>query len=154
MAAWPDAAEPTFVNGLAQNVFSANTADWIRGEGWVQSTTTPTTTASSDRIHFDITRPKETATGLKVPMILEASPYYANLGPNSNWSVDLELGATPAARPFQPNFATKNTSPKIATTFEAPVAAARLRGHARGEPGHRVTPTAARPTARRTRTTR
>ena len=32
------AAEPTFVNGLAQNVFSANTADWIRGEGWVQST--------------------------------------------------------------------------------------------------------------------
>ena len=32
------AAEPTFVNGLAQNVFSANTADWIRGEGWVEST--------------------------------------------------------------------------------------------------------------------
>ena len=30
------AAEPTFVNGLAQNEFSANTADWIRGEGWVQ----------------------------------------------------------------------------------------------------------------------
>ena len=29
------AAEPTFVIGLAQNVFSANTADWIRGEGWV-----------------------------------------------------------------------------------------------------------------------
>jgi predicted acyl esterase len=113
------AAEPTFVNGLAQSVFSANTADWIRGEGWVQSTYDSDHDGKLDRIHFDITRPKETATGLKVPTIVEASPYYANLGPNSNWSVDLELGATPAARPFQPNFATKNTSPKIATTFEA-----------------------------------
>ena len=113
------AAEPTFVNGLAQNVFSTNTADWIRGEGWVQSTYDSDHDGKLDRIHFDITRPKETATGLKVPVILEASPYYANLGPNSNWSVDLEIGATPPTRPFQPNFATKNTSPKIATTFES-----------------------------------
>ena len=113
------AAEPTFVNGLAQNVFSTNTADWIRGEGWVQSTYDSDHDGKLDRIHFDITRPKETATGLKVPVILEASPYYANLGPNSNWSVDVELGATPPARPFQPNFTTKNTSPKIATTFES-----------------------------------
>ena len=113
------AAEPTFVNGLAQNVFSANTADWIRGEGWVQSTYDSDHDGKLDRIHFDITRPKETATGLKVPVILEASPYYANLGPNSNWSVDLEIGAQPPTRPFQPNFATKNTSPKIATTFES-----------------------------------
>ena len=113
------AAEPTFVNGLAQNVFSANTADWIRGEGWVQSTSDADHDGKLDRIHFDITRPKETASGLKVPTIMEASPYYANLGPNSNWSVDVELGAQPPARAFQPDFATKNTSPKIATTFEA-----------------------------------
>jgi hypothetical protein len=113
------AAEPTFVNGLAQNVFSTNTADWIRGEGWVQSTYDSDHDGKLDRIHFDITRPKETATGLKVPVILEASPYYANLGPNSNWSVDVELGATPPPRPFQPNFATKNTSPKVSTSFES-----------------------------------
>ena len=59
------AAEPTFVNGLAQNVFSANTADWIRGEGWVQSTYDSDHDGKLDRIHFDITRPKETATGLR-----------------------------------------------------------------------------------------
>ena len=75
------AAEPTFVNGLAQSVFTANTADWIRGEGWVQSNDDSDHDGKLDRIHFDVTRPKETATGLKVPTIMEASPYYANLGP-------------------------------------------------------------------------
>ena len=147
------AAEPTFVNGLSQNVFSANTADWIRGEGWVQSTYDSDHDGKPDRIHFDITRPKETASGLKVPVILEASPYYANLGPNSNWSVDLEIGATPPTRPFQPNFTTKNTSPKIRRRSRAPGsrAASRSCTPRTRAPG---TPTAARPTARRTRTTR
>ena len=28
----PAPAVPTFVNGLSQNVFSANTADWISGD--------------------------------------------------------------------------------------------------------------------------
>src|SRR5262245_52254065 len=119
VAAQANAAEPTFVNGLAQNVFSANTADWIRGEGWVQTNDDSDNDGKPDRIHFDITRPSETASGLRVPVILEASPYYARLGPNSNWSVDLEIGATPPARAAEPNFATTNTSPKIATTFEA-----------------------------------
>ncbi len=113
------AAEPTFVNGLSQSVFSTNTADWIRGEGWVQSTYDSDHDGKLDRIHFDVTRPKETASGLKVPTIMEASPYYANLGPNSNWSVDVEIGAQPPPRPFQPDFATKSTSPKITNTFEA-----------------------------------
>ncbi len=113
------AAEPTFVNGLAQNVFSANTADWIRGEGWVQSNYDSDHDGKLDRIHFDVTRPKESASGLKVPTIMEASPYFANLGPNSNWSVDVEIGSQPPARPFQPDFATKNTSPKVSTDFEA-----------------------------------
>ena len=71
-------------------------------------------------------------------MILEASPYYANLGPNSNWSVDLEIGAQPPTRPFQPNFATKNTQPEDRDDVRVGVAAARLRGHARREPGHRA----------------
>ena len=43
-------------------MFSANTADWIRGEGWVQSTYDSDHDGKLDRIHFDITRPKETAT--------------------------------------------------------------------------------------------
>jgi predicted acyl esterase len=112
------AAEPVFVNGLAQNVFSTSQADWIRGEGWVQSTFDSDFDGRPDRIHFDITRPKETGEGLKVPTVMEASPYYANLGPNSNWSVDVEIGATPPPRPFQPNFTTRNTSPKISSSFE------------------------------------
>lgn len=50
---------------------------------------------------------------------MEAGPYYASLGPNSNWPVDVKIGATPPPRPFQPDFATKNTSPKIETRFES-----------------------------------
>src|SRR5258705_12545479 len=80
-----NAAEPTFVNGLAQSVFSSDTRDWIRGEGWVQSNSDSDRDGKLDRIHFDVTRPQETASGLKVPTIMEASPYFANLGPNSNW---------------------------------------------------------------------
>jgi predicted acyl esterase len=113
------AAEPTFVNGLAQDVFSSNTEDWIRDEGWVQSTYDSDHDGKPDRIHFDVTRPKETGSGLKVPTIMEASPYFANLGPNSNWSVDVEIGATPPPRPFQPDFKTKDTSPNISDDFES-----------------------------------
>ncbi len=112
------AVEPTFKNGLAQSVFTTNTSLWIRGEGWVQSNYDSDHDGKLDRIHFDVTRPPETASGLKVPTIMEASPYFANLGPNSNWSVDLEIGAQPPQRPFQPNFTTKNTSPKISTDYE------------------------------------
>ena len=114
------ASTPTFVNGLAQNVFSSNQADWVRSEGWVVSGSDSDGDGKPDRIHFDVTRPKETATdGLKVPTIMEASPYFANLGPNSNWTVDLEIGQQPPTRIFQPDFATKNTSPKISTDYEA-----------------------------------
>ena len=131
------AAEPTFVNGLAQNVFSTNTADWIRGEGWVQSTYDSDHDGKLDRIHFDITRPKETASGLKVPVILEASPYYANLGPNSNWSVDVEIGAHAAGAAVPAELHHPQHEPEDRDDVRGGVAAARLRGHARREPRHR-----------------
>jgi len=140
------AAEPTFVNGLAQNVFSTNQADWIRGEGWVQSTFDSDFDGKPDRIHFDITRPKETGEGLKVPTIMEASPYYANLGPNSNWSVDVEIGRS------------SRTSPR-ATRARRSRTRSRTRGCRGGSRSSTprtpapATPMAAPPTAPRMRTT-
>jgi hypothetical protein len=117
----PAPAVPTFVNGLAQNVFSASTADWISGEVWVESSFDSDGDGKLDRMHADYTLPKETATdGLKVPVIYEDSPYYAGTAPNySNWNVNHELGAQPQERPFAPFWAARNTSPTISTIYEA-----------------------------------
>ena len=117
----PAPAVPTFVNGLSQNVFSTATADWISGEVWVESEFDSDGDGKKDRLHADYTLPKETATdGLKVPVIYEDSPYYANTAPNySNWNVDHELGATPPARPFAPFWTARTTSPTISTIYES-----------------------------------
>jgi predicted acyl esterase len=113
------AAEPTFKNGLAQAVFTTDTSKWISYDGWVQSNSDSDHDGKLDRIHFDVTRPPETDQGLKVPVVMEASPYYSALGPNSNWPVDVEIGAQPPQRPFQPDFTTRNTSPQISTSYES-----------------------------------
>src|SRR4051812_34310935 len=117
----PAPAVPTFVNGLAQNVFSSSSADWISGEVWVESDFDSDGDGKLDRLHADYTVPKETATdGLKVPVIYEDSPYYAGTAPKySNWVVDHELGAQPPAREFAPFFAGTQTSPTISSIYES-----------------------------------
>jgi predicted acyl esterase len=117
----PAGAVPTFVNGLAQNVFSPTRADWVTGEVWVQTTFDSDGDGKLDRVHADYTLPKETQTdGLKVPVIYEDSPYFAGTAnPYSNWVVDHELGASPPPRPLAPFFPGKNTSPNISDDFES-----------------------------------
>jgi predicted acyl esterase len=116
----PAPAVPTFVNGLSQNVFSANPADWINGEVWVQSTFDSDGDGELDRIHADYSLPRETETdGLKVPVVFEASPYYAGTGDASNWPVDHEVGFPPAARAPQQWFAGSFRSPTISTSHES-----------------------------------
>jgi X-Pro dipeptidyl-peptidase len=117
----PAPAVPTFVNGLAQNVFSTSTADWISGEVWVESSFDSDGDGKLDRLHADYTLPKETSTdGLKVPVIYEDSPYYGGTASvYKNWVVDHELGAQPPARPFANFFNGTNTSPTISTIYES-----------------------------------
>ena len=116
----PAPAVPTFVNGLSQNVFSANPADWVNGEVWVQSTFDSDGDGELDRIHADYSLPAETQSdGLKVPVVFEASPYYAGTGEASNWPVDHELGFPPAARAPQEWFAGSFRSPTISTSHES-----------------------------------
>jgi predicted acyl esterase len=117
----PAGAVPTFVDGLAQNVFSATRADWVTGEVWVQTSFDSDGDGKLDRVHADYTLPKETSTdGLKVPVIYEDSPYFAGTADTySNWVVDHELGASPPPRPLAPFFPGKNTSPNISDDFES-----------------------------------
>lgn len=114
-------AVPTFVNGLAQAVFSTDPADWHSGEVWVQTAFDSDRDGEPDRIHADFTAPGEVVTdGLRVPVVFEASPYYAGLAPEaSNWAVDHELGSPPASRPVTPFWTARNTSPTISTRYES-----------------------------------
>ncbi len=117
----PQPAVPTFVNGLAQAVFSTNPADWHSGEVWVQAPFDSDKDGRLDRIHTDFTAPGEVLTdGLKVPVVFEDSPYYAGTAPQySNWAVDHELGAPPGWRPATPFWVAGNTSPTISTRYES-----------------------------------
>jgi hypothetical protein len=146
------AAEPTFVHGLSQAVFSTNPADWYSGEVWVQAPFDTDNDGRLDRIHADFTAPKEVLTdGLNVPVIFEDSPYYAGTAPEySNWGVDHELGFPPSSRPRSPFWAAGNTSPTISTRYESTWVP---RGFAvvHAESPARATPTAARPPAAPTR---
>src|SRR6266536_4131920 len=120
-SAQPSPAVPTFVNGLAQAVFSTNPADWYSGEVWVQAPFDSDGDGKLDRIHADFTAPGEVITdGLKVPVIFEDSPYYAGTAPQySNWAVDHELGLPPVSRPATPFWTANNTSPTISTRYES-----------------------------------
>ncbi|GAA3103042.1 Xaa-Pro dipeptidyl-peptidase [Streptosporangium carneum] len=55
---------------------------------------------SPDRVAVDIMRPKETASGLKVPVIMESSPYYAGTNDVPNHVVDLD-GSDPAGMEYR-----------------------------------------------------
>ena len=101
-AAHAAGAVPTFVDGLSQNVFCPIPRNLdSRGEAWVESTVDGDYDGRPDRIHVDFTVPKETATdGLKVPVIVEESPYFAGLDPyDINWPVDHEIGNPPSSKP-------------------------------------------------------
>ncbi|MEV8374196.1 Xaa-Pro dipeptidyl-peptidase [Kribbella sp. NPDC056861] len=111
---------PTFVNGLAQDVFSTKPADWYSGEVWVQAPFDSDRDGKPDRIHADFTAPGEVLTdGLQVPVIFEDSPYYAGLNDAANWEVDHPLGQPPADRVATPFQAGSNTSPVISTVYES-----------------------------------
>ncbi|WP_343975631.1 Xaa-Pro dipeptidyl-peptidase [Kribbella koreensis] len=120
VAAQAQGVTPTFVNGLAQDVFSTNPADWYSGEVWVQTTFDSDRDGRPDRIHADFTAPGEVLTdGLKVPVIFEDSPYYAGLNDAANWGVDHPLGQPPASRIATPFQAGRETSPVISTIYES-----------------------------------
>jgi predicted acyl esterase len=106
----PD-VQPTFVNGLAQPVFSGNSADWVRGQVWVQTDFDSDGDGKPDRMHAEYSVPGEAvAEGLKVPAIYEDSPYFAGTARSySNWVVDHELGTRPDSRPFAPFWTAKDT---------------------------------------------
>lgn len=65
-------------DGVTQPVFSYK--DAIREHVYVESSVDSDGDGKKDRVNVDIIRPKETEHGLKVPVIMDESPYYDNAG--------------------------------------------------------------------------
>ncbi|MBO0322700.1 Xaa-Pro dipeptidyl-peptidase [Muricauda sp. CAU 1633] len=97
MAQMAEKIQPIFDNGEAQVVEAfADPENWIRHDLWVETTFDSDGDGKLDRMHVDVTRPKQTETeGLKLPVVYESSPYYAGtagLGDGIFWDVKHELG--------------------------------------------------------------
>ena len=65
-------------DGVTQPVFGY--ADATRQRVWVEGDFDTNLDGIKDRIAMDIIRPKASDSGLKVPVIMDASPYYSTLG--------------------------------------------------------------------------
>lgn len=90
-------AVPVFENGEAQIVPEFADADnWIQHDLWVETTFDTDGDGKKDRVHVDVTRPRETETaGLRLPVVYATSPYYAGVSedvPGLFWDVRHELG--------------------------------------------------------------
>ena len=88
---------PIFKDGEAQIVAAfKNPENWIRHDLWVETTFDSDGDGKLDRMHVDVTRPKQTETeGLKLPVVYESSPYYSGVargGRELFWNVKHELG--------------------------------------------------------------
>ena len=132
-------AGPVFVNGMAQVVpaFQDSTA-WIRQDSGSRRTSTRTATAS-DRVHVDVTRPRQTETeGLKVPFSTErARTTRARPAARSTGTCSRSSNAASAAAREDGNPAYQRESHAHLERARERVGAARIRGRALGGARHR-----------------
>jgi X-Pro dipeptidyl-peptidase len=93
-------AAPVFENGMTQVVPAfADSTQWIRHNLWVETDFDTDRDGRNDRVHVDVTRPRQTDTeGLQVPVIYQSSPYFAGVAPLTFWSTRHELGTEPPKR--------------------------------------------------------
>lgn len=96
-------AGPVFVDGMTTVVPEFNNpADWIIHDLWVETTFDTDGDGKPDRMHVDVTRPKQTETeGLKLPVVYESSPYFAGTGTADLqyfWNPRQELNTVPVPR--------------------------------------------------------
>jgi len=109
---------PVVVDGEVQKIPSFESPDdWIRHDLWVETEFDTDGDGKRDRMHVDVTRPKQTDTeNLKLPVIYESSPYFAGTAVNDLqyfWNVRQELNTAPKPRKPFPPIVRRNTRPVI-----------------------------------------
>ncbi|MEV5573204.1 Xaa-Pro dipeptidyl-peptidase [Spirillospora sp. NPDC052269] len=86
-------------DGVTQPVFSYQ--DAIREHVYVQTNLDSDHDGKPDRVNVDIIRPRETERGLKVPVIMDESPYYDNIGRgNEGQRKKYDANGNPSAFPL------------------------------------------------------
>lgn len=112
---------PVIVNGEAQKIPAfENAGDWIREDLWVETEFDTDGDGKNDRMHVDITRPKQTDTeGLKLPVVYESSPYFAGTAGNNKeyfWNVRQELNTVPKPHIYPPQIERRGERPVISNS--------------------------------------
>jgi X-Pro dipeptidyl-peptidase len=113
---------PVIVNGEAQKIQAfENPDDWIKNDLWVETEFDTDGDSNKDRMHVDVTRPKQTETeGLKLPVIYESSPYFdgtASTDSKYNWNVKQELNAPSPERLKAPAIKRTGNRPVISNSL-------------------------------------
>ncbi|GAB3877032.1 hypothetical protein GCM10029964_025310 [Kibdelosporangium lantanae] len=81
---------PVFADGQAQPVFDPT--DVVRDNVWVTAPVDSDRDGKPDLVHVETVRPRATQQGLRVPVVYEASPYFAGGNDDAaNHDVDVEL---------------------------------------------------------------
>lgn len=112
---------PVIVNGEAQKIPAfENANDWIREDLWVETEFDTDGDGRRDRMHVDVTRPKQTETeGLKLPVVYESSPYFAGTAGNNKeyfWDVRQELNTVPKPHVYPPQIERRGERPVISNS--------------------------------------
>ena len=114
---------PRFIDGEAQVVEEfADARKWIRETLWVEAEFDSDGDGRRDRMHVDVTRPAQTNDGLKVAVIYETSPYYAEVAresPSYVWNPNHELDEAPPAHEPPPALGFNPTRPRISDSLVA-----------------------------------
>ena len=113
---------PVIVNGEAQKIPAFENPDsWIKQDLWVETEFDTDGDGKPDRMHVDVTRPKQTDTeGLKLPVIYESSPYFAGTASTERqyfWNVRQELNAPSPVRKEAPPIVRYGQRPVISTSY-------------------------------------
>lgn len=112
---------PVIVDGEAQKIPAfENADDWIREDLWVETEFDSDGDGKRDRMHVDVTRPKQTDTeGIKLPVVYESSPYFAGTAGNNRdffWDVRHELNTVPKPHIHPPQIKRRGERPVISNS--------------------------------------
>src|SRR5512133_1739998 len=112
---------PVVVDGMVEKIKEfEDPSQWIKEDLWVETEFDSDGDGKADRMHTDVTRPKQTETeGLKLPVIYESSPYFAGTSTDEKkyfWNVRQELNTVQKKHSYPPPIQRRGKRPVISSS--------------------------------------